>query len=194
MPNLSIGAMRERLTFQLNTPASKRLSSLTRTSTTGTATTTAAHGYSVGDYVTISGSAITGWNAKVKILTVPTATTFTFACSASLTTPATGTMNAVYTSNAQGGIGVEFWRQGETVYAELVPLAGQERLQMQAIQSGTLYRFRVWAMANLSTTMRALWTPTWPEGTAAKTLAITNVQPVGDGRMFYLIDTAEVAA
>lgn len=194
MANFSIGAMRERLTFQVNVPASKSIASLTRTSATATATTTAAHGYSVGDYVTIAGSSIAGWNAKVKVVTVPTSTTFTFTVSPSLTTPATGAMNVVYTSNAQGVRGAEYWRDVDTVFAELVPLDGQERLQMSAIQTGTLYRFRVWVMANLATTMRAIWTPAWPEGVGAKTLAITSIQPVGDGRQFCLIDTAEVPA
>lgn len=188
----SIGAMRERLVIQRNDPPSLVVSSLTRTSTTATATTSTAHGFIAGDYVTISGASPSGWNAKVKVLTVPTATTFTFSCSGSLTTPATGSVRVIYTTNAQGGQGADFWRPVANLWAELIPLSASERLQLAAVQSGTLYRFRIWATPNLSSTMRAVWSPSWPQGEASRTLAITGILPFGDGRQFQVIDTAEV--
>src|SRR5437868_2809643 len=82
-----IGSMVERLVVQRNDPPTLSVSSLTRSSTTATATTAVAHGYIASDYVTIAGSLITGYNAKWKIVTVPTSTTFTFTCNGSLTTP-----------------------------------------------------------------------------------------------------------
>ncbi|MBF0357983.1 MAG: hypothetical protein HQL70_05200 [Magnetococcales bacterium] len=62
-------------------------------STTATATTSSAHGYSFGDSITIAGATPTGYNGAVTITSVPTTTTFTYALSSSLAT-ASGTITA----------------------------------------------------------------------------------------------------
>lgn len=181
----------ERLLVQRNDPPSLSVSSLTRSSTTATCTTAVAHGYLATDYVTFSGSLISGWNAKFKIVTVPTTTTFTFTCSGSLTTPATGTILVVYTSNASGGIGSNgaVYRTLDTIPAEMIPLSATERLQIQAVQSSVTYRFRVRARADLEPTMRVLWAPSWINGEARKTLEITGILPVD--RQFQFIEASE---
>lgn len=190
-----IGEMRERLLVQRNDPPSLSVSSLTRTSTTATCTTAVPHGYLATDYCTFSGSLISGWNAKYKIVTVPTATTFTFTCSGSLTTPATGTILVVYTSNASGGIGSNgsLYRTLDTMAAEMIPLSSNERLQIQAVQSNVQYRFRVRVRSDLEPTMRLLWGPSWVNGEPRKTLEITGKPlPVDDGRQFMFLEASEV--
>lgn len=67
------------------------VSSITRSGSTATVTTAAAHGLSIGHVVTISGCGEAGYNRKVYVKAVPTSTTFTFTVGASTTTPATGT-------------------------------------------------------------------------------------------------------
>lgn len=67
-----------------------RLSSLTQTSGVATATTPSPHGYVVGEVARIFGADQAGFNAEHLIASVPTSTTFTFACSNALTTPSTG--------------------------------------------------------------------------------------------------------
>ena len=66
-----------------------RLSSLTQAAGVATATTPSAHGYSVGQVARIFGADQAGFNAE-HLITGVTSTTFTFACSNSLTTPSTG--------------------------------------------------------------------------------------------------------
>jgi head-tail adaptor len=187
----SIGAMRERLVIQRNDSPVLSVSSLTRVNTTATGTTMLPHGFRVGDYVTLAGSTIAGWNAKVKLVTVPSTTTFTFTCSSALTTPATGTITVTYTSNAQGGQGTNVWRTLDTVPAEMIALRAGERLQFAAIQSGTAYRFRIRVRPDLSTSMQILWTPSGSPGSPRKTLTITGLPPEGDGRTWQFIEASE---
>lgn len=71
----------------------KAITSITRSSTTATVTTTAAHSYSSGQRITIAGSDQAAYNATFEI-TVTGAATFTFTVTGSPTTPATGTMTA----------------------------------------------------------------------------------------------------
>ncbi|HCE8854856.1 TPA: hypothetical protein NHV36_000018 [Klebsiella michiganensis] len=54
-------------------------SSVTYSNGVATATTASAHGLTAGQYVKISGVAPTAYNGTVVVLTVPTATTFTYA-------------------------------------------------------------------------------------------------------------------
>lgn len=65
---------------------------LTSIGTTATATTATPHYRAVGDRVVISGATQTEYNGAVTIVTVPTATTFTYAFAGSITSPATGTI------------------------------------------------------------------------------------------------------
>jgi hypothetical protein len=56
--------------------SAKTITAIT-TGTTATVTTSAAHGFGVGDVVTIAGVTPTGYNGKWAIASVPSATTFT---------------------------------------------------------------------------------------------------------------------
>lgn len=67
-----------------------RLSSLTQSSGTATATTPTPHGYAVGEVVRIFGSDQAGYNADFLIASVPTSTTFTFSVPSGTVAPSTG--------------------------------------------------------------------------------------------------------
>ena len=69
-------------------PAPKAIASITRSSTTATVTTSAAHGLSTGASVTITGCAQADYNITATV-TVTGATTFTYTVANSPTTPAT---------------------------------------------------------------------------------------------------------
>ena len=100
----------------------------------------------------------------------------------------------VYTSNAGGGQGANYWRTLDSIPAESIPLGVMERLQIQAIQSSVAYRFRVRVRADLEPTMRVLWTPSWPPSAPRQTLAINGVIPCEDGRTFAYLECSQVAA
>lgn len=190
-----VGLLIERLRVQRNDPPTLSVVSLTRSSTTATVTTAEPHGYSATDYVTIAGceAPATGFNAKWKIVTVPTPTTFTFTCSSGFPTSASGPMTVIYTSNAQGGQGKNFWRTVLTIPAEMIPLKAMERLQIQAVQSDVEYRFRVRARPDFRPSMRLLWTPTAPQGSPEQTLTITGILPCEDGRTYQYLEAAKVS-
>lgn len=75
------------------TRATKSITTLTRVDTTATATTSAAHGYTTGDTITIAGATQPAYNGA-KVVTVTGVDTFTYTVSGSPTTPATGTKTA----------------------------------------------------------------------------------------------------
>lgn len=72
---------------------SVNVSSITRSGTTATVTTATAHGLSTGDSATIGGAAQADYNIDA-VVTVLTATTFTYDVANSPTTPASGTITA----------------------------------------------------------------------------------------------------
>lgn len=72
---------------------SVNVSSITRSGTTATVTTATAHGLSTGDSATIGGAAQADYNIDA-VVTVLTATTFTYDVANSPATPATGTITA----------------------------------------------------------------------------------------------------
>jgi head-tail adaptor len=186
--------LRELLVIQENAPDPVAVTSLTRTTTTATATTATPHGYASGDYVTIAGATPSGYNGKVKI-TVTGASTFTYVVNGALSTPATGTITALYVSNAQGQPEIG-WSTYRTIHAELRPIRAWERLQVQALQGQLDYRFRARSIdcGGVTNTMRALWTPQWPPtGQRQHTLEIHGVLPEDDGRQYTLLECGEVA-
>lgn len=78
----------------LTTPTSYSVT-LTSSGTSVSATTTSAHGFSAGQFVTIAGANESAYNGAFEILTVATSTTFTYtALSTPSATPATGTITA----------------------------------------------------------------------------------------------------
>lgn len=67
------------------------VSSITRSSSTATVTTSAAHGLTTGDYVTVSGADQSEYNVTAQV-TVTSTTVFTYTVSGTPATPATGTL------------------------------------------------------------------------------------------------------
>lgn len=185
--------LREVLTIQENAPDPISVTSLTRVTTTATAQTAAPHGYTTGDYVTVAGAAPAGYNGKVKI-TVTGVSSFTYPVAGTVTTPATGVITVVYVSDAQGGRKIG-WATFRQLHAELIPVKAWEHLQVAALQGQLDYRFRIRAVdsSGLTNQMRALWTPQFPAGQAAKTLEISGVLPEDDGRQFVIIEAGEAA-
>lgn len=99
--------------FEWHGDLSKSISNAARTGTTATLTTSTAHGFRVGDSVTVAAVTNTGLNGTFTIVTVPTATTFTYATTASGTIASgadTGT--AVVLSNSWAV--TDFLSQGST--------------------------------------------------------------------------------
>lgn len=186
--NRGVGLLRERLTLQTAEPRTLTVTSLTRSGSTATAVTSSDHGFTTGDIIRIAGADQTGYNAKAKV-TVVDARTVTFPCSGSLTTPATGAITATYVSDAQGGRS-ETWRDVDTIAAELMPIRSGEALQLQAMQSDTLYRFRVRRRVDITAKQRARWTPSWPPQADTLTLEINGVLPLEDGRTWMQLDCA----
>lgn len=80
------------LAFTANTATTKTLSSITESSGTATATST-AHGFVAGDRIRIAGATPSIYNGTKLVLTAPTADTFTFAITAG-TGSASGTITA----------------------------------------------------------------------------------------------------
>jgi hypothetical protein len=67
------------------------ISSITRSGTTGTATTFVAHGLTTGDTITILGATLAAYN-KTTTITVTGASTFTYSVTGSPTSPAAGSL------------------------------------------------------------------------------------------------------
>jgi len=80
------------LAFTANTATTKTLTSITESSGTATATST-AHGFVAGDRIRIAGATPSIYNGTKLVLTAPTADTFTFAVTAG-TGSASGTITA----------------------------------------------------------------------------------------------------
>jgi len=139
----------------------------------------------------MAGADVAGYNGK-KQITVTGPSTFTYVVAGTLATPATGTLTATYFSDAQGGRKLG-WEVLATVWAEQLPVRAMERLQAQAVQATLTYRFRIRARADVTPTMRALWTPQWPPGGSQHTLEIHGVTPDRD-RSYQLLECGEVAA
>jgi hypothetical protein len=80
--------------------ASRTITNVVRTTNVVTITTSAAHGYSVGDSVTVTATSSTGVNGTATIATVPTTTTFTYTKNGAdiSTTADTGTVTFLYTT------------------------------------------------------------------------------------------------
>lgn len=191
MPGTGAGALREQLVIQENAPDPFVVSSLTRTNAIATAVTTAPHGYTSGDFVTVAGATPTGYNGRFKII-VTGPTTFTYPVPGTLATPATGAITVTYFSDAAGGKKVG-WTTFVTVWGELIPVKAWEHLQVAALQGQLDYRFRIHARGDITNQMRILWTPQWPGGQRQHTLEISGVLPEGDGKRFEVIEAGEAA-
>ena len=83
-----------RVVMYRTTDAAQSVASITRSSSTATVTTSASHGYSTDDWITIAGASQSGYNGTFQI-TKTAATTFTYSLGTlTPTTPASGTITA----------------------------------------------------------------------------------------------------
>ena len=72
----------------------RTVTSISRSGTTAKVTTSAAHGYSAGNWVRIAGADPSAYDGVFKIVTVPNTTTFTYTVSGTPITPATGAITS----------------------------------------------------------------------------------------------------
>jgi len=185
------GELTEQLTILSPTPVAIAITSIARSGTTATVTTSAAHGYASGDYVTLAGVTPSGYIGEFPI-TVTGASTFTFAVTGSPATPATVPGTVVWTSDAQGG-GGSGWFTFAVVAAQVLPLSANEQIAAGGIAAIVNYRAKVNYRADLKTTMRCLWTKY--KETTTRTLEIHGIHDDPDdlrGKLF--LDLGEVAA
>jgi SPP1 family predicted phage head-tail adaptor len=183
------GVLTERLTIQTATPVAVAVTSVTRSGAVATVTTTAAHGFTTGDYVTHAGAVQTDYNVEAQV-TVTGATTYTYAVGGTPATPATGTITAVYTSDASGGQGTAFSTLA-TVWGALRPVSAAEQLRAKAIGATHTYEGRIYYRADVTPKMRVSWMPYLY--TTAKTFEIHGVRPDPDApRRLLLLDLGEV--
>jgi hypothetical protein len=109
-------------------------------------TATVGHGLRVGDIVTITGADQAEYNGNQTVVTVPSATTFTFAVSGSPATPATGTL--VVTAN----------------YTALMLMPGALGLTVKDVVTGQVYSYPGTTVKQVDTHYRWLGTRfrRWP--------------------------------
>ena len=193
-----VGAMRERLTIQKNEWPVLELVSLTRSGTVATAVTRIAHGYNSTDYATIAGADQAGFNGRMKV-TVVDANTFTYTVANTVTTPATGHPTAQYWSDAQNGKRANWVNLTPVpIFAELIPLSANERMQLGTAQSIVTVQFRVRVRTDLSPTQRVLWTPRWPVGAKQQTVQVNGIvdwtDPWAAGMRYQIMQCSRVAA
>jgi len=187
-----IRRLSERLTIQTDRPAAIAVSALTWAAGRVSAVTVTPHGYTTGDFATVAGATPSGYTGKVQV-TVTSPTTFTYAATGPLTTPATGSMTVTYAADTHGGRAGLAWRVLATISAEFMPLRTFERLDRGAVEGGLACRFRVRARADLRAGMRAIWLAVWPPDATPRTLLVKGVEPDGVDREYLLLQCEEVA-
>lgn len=177
MARIGAGKLTEQITILSSTPVAVSVSSITRTSTTATVTTAAAHGFTTGDYVTIAGATQTDYNGEFSI-TVTAATTFTYTVANSPTTPATGTITTTYRSNSTGEQLLGFYTLASGVWAHIEPMSAGEQLAAGGITAIGNYNCTIYYRTDVTLGMRVSWRKYLE--TAAKTYEIHSVQPNKD--------------
>jgi hypothetical protein len=116
--------------------AGRTITTVERTTNITTITTSAAHGYSIGDVVTIAAVTNTSVNGSFSILTVPTTTTFTYSnAGTNITSGAdTGTITFAYTTPTD-----QRWRF--TQFGNVIVAAnGGNRLQGYNLNSSATFQ------------------------------------------------------
>lgn len=98
------------------------ITSITRSGTTATVTTSAAHGYTTGDTVQITGANQTAY-CGTKTITVTGSTTFTYTVSGSPTTPATGDLRHSIISGTNSWL--EILRASTVKNSQLVAISAE---------------------------------------------------------------------
>jgi hypothetical protein len=116
--------------------ASRTITNVVKTSQVVTITTSVAHGYSIGDSVTVAATSTTAVNGTFTITTVPTTTTFTYAQTGGniSTTSDTGTVTFAYVTPSN-----QRWRF--TQFGNVIVAAnGGNRLQGYNLNSSSTFQ------------------------------------------------------
>jgi len=116
--------------------ASRTITNVVRTTNIVTITTSAAHGYSVGDALTVTATSSTGVNGATIVETVPTTTTFTYTKAGTniVTTADTGTVTFLYTTPTN-----QRWRFTQFGNV-LIAANGGNRLQGYNVNSSSTFQ------------------------------------------------------
>jgi len=116
--------------------ASRTITNVVRASNTVTITTSVAHGFSIGDSVTVAATSTTGVNGTFTVDTVPTTTTFTYPQSGTNipSTADTGTVSFQYTTPTN-----QRWRFTQFGNV-LIAANGGNRLQGYNLNSSTTFQ------------------------------------------------------
>lgn len=124
------------------------VSSITRSGTTATVTTAAAHGFSTGDVALIAGAAETAYNGEF-VVTVTGSTSFTYDVTGSPATPATGTITS---KRAPAGFTKTFSGTNKAVYRsnDLSSRRHYFRIVDDGTTSGGAREARLWGYETMS--------------------------------------------
>lgn len=79
------------------------------------------------------------------------------------------------------------WATLDSIDAEYVPEAAGEHLQAEQIVGQVDVRFRTRSRADITTKMRAYWTPAWPPSAPRQIFEIHAVTPDPDDREFMFL-------
>lgn len=124
------------------------VSSITRSGTTATVTTATAHGLATGDVALIAGAVETAYNGEF-VITMTSATTFTYDVAGSPSTPATGTITS---KRAPGGFTKTFSGTNKAVYRsnDLSSRRHYFRILDDGTTSGGAREARLWGYETMS--------------------------------------------
>jgi hypothetical protein len=116
--------------------ASRTITTVARTSNVTTITTSVAHGYSIGDSVTVAAVTNTSVNGTFTITTVPTTTTFTYANTGTNIVSGADTGTVVFTYTTPTNQRWRFTQFGNVIIAA----NGGNRLQAFNLNSSTTFQ------------------------------------------------------
>ncbi len=108
----------------VGTGASASISGIAESGTTATATTSAPHGFVVGQLVAITGASNTGYNKTFTIVSVPSSTTFTFTAATGVGSSTGGTATVNLNGNGTATFINEYTTGGTSVQSIALPSSG----------------------------------------------------------------------
>ncbi len=165
-------------TSLLSSQSAIAVASLTRSGTTATATTAAAHGFAVGTQITISGATQSEYNGAQTVASVPSATQFTYSVQESPPTPATGTYSVSIPGSTPKSV-AQITRSGTTATATVVGhgfVTGNSVTISGSNQAAYNNNFVVTKINNDTFTFTMVESPTSPAGSGSATVGgVTKV-------------------
>lgn len=134
-------------------PSSISVSGITRSSDTATVTTSSAHGYQVGYYVTIAGADQSDYNGAFRVESVPSTTTFTITVENSPTTPATGTI-----TSTERNIVYRYWQTVSNLTSSSTSIVIPDRYADALVYGALMVKFEVEGLEGSSDKMAEKYT------------------------------------